>query len=49
MGSPNAFKAQKAVMKLKKMEKHDLAAYSIAINSDREMKRSVLVPMAPPY
>ena len=36
-------------MKLKKMEKHDLAAYSIAINSDREMKRSVLVPMAPPY
>ena len=36
-------------MKLQKMEKHDLAAFSLALNSEREMERSVLVPIPPPF
>jgi hypothetical protein len=43
------FRAQKAVEKLKNENRHDLAAFSLALDSQREMERSKLVPMAPPY
>ena len=36
-------------MHLKTLEKHDLAAYSLAIDSEREMVRSILVPLGKPY
>ena len=44
-----AFRAQKAVEKLKNENRPDLAAYTLAMDSEREMNRSELVPMAPSY
>ena len=43
------FRAQKAVQKLKHDNRPDLAAFTLAIDSNRELDRSKLVPMAPSY
>ena len=43
------FRAQKAVEKLRREKQHKLAAFSLALDSEREQERSMLVPMAPPY
>jgi len=47
--SEDGFKAKKAVIKLKNENRPDLAAFSLALDSEREMERSELVPLAPQY
>lgn len=43
------FRAQKAVVKLRNENRPDLAAHALALDSSREERRSILVPMAPSY
>ena len=43
------FTSQFAVKKLAHEQQMELAAYSLALDSERELERSALVPMNPAY
>lgn len=45
----DVYRAQKAVRKLQTENRPDLAAFSLALNSDREEQRSILEPLPPAY
>ena len=45
----DSFRALNATQKLKQEKQPELAAYALALDSEREMERSQLVPMAPQY